>query len=122
MRKQGETQPLVYMGCQEPKEGNGLPCNRRLDSSGFCASCNRAGKAAPRLNVRCRFADYGDSCWLTTFHEPAQKVLGLTGERCRELEEGAGGREALEAAVRNQFFGELLQVTVRAKLDTYNGE
>lgn len=121
-KKNGDPQPLYYMACMEPKEGSGLPCNRRVDASGFCGSCNRAGKAAPRLNVRCRFADYKDSCWLTTFHEPAQKVLRLTGEQCRELEQGAGGREALEAAVRKRFFGELFQVTVRAKLDNYRGE
>jgi replication factor A1 len=122
MEKKGEPQPLYYMACQEPKSGNNLPCNRRVDSSGFCAACNRAGKAAPRLNVRCRFADHGDSCWLTTFHEPAQKVLDLTGEQCRELEQGPGGREAVEKAVRSRFFSDLFQVTVRAKLDNYNGE
>lgn len=121
-RKQGEVQPLYYMACQEPKEGNGLPCNRRVDAEGFCASCNRAGKAAPRFNLRCRFSDYGDSSWLTTFHEGAVKVLGQTADEARALETGEGGREALEASIRARYFGEPLQVTVKAKLDSYNGE
>jgi len=121
-RKQGEVQPLYYMACQEPKEGNGFPCNRRLDLEGFCATCNRAGKAAPRFNLRCRFTDYGDSSWLTTFHEGAVKVLAMTAEEARALEAGEGGREALEAAVRARYFSEPLQVTVKAKLDSYNGE
>merc|ERR1712226_1159208 len=86
MQKQGEAQPLHYLACQEPREGTNLSCNRRVDSSGFCAACNRAGKAAPRLNIRCRFGDYSDSAWITTFHEPAQQVLGMTAEHVQEIE------------------------------------
>merc|ERR1711972_238861 len=52
LQKKDEVQPLYYTACQEFKEGKSLPCNRRVDSSGFCASCNRAGKAAPRFNLR----------------------------------------------------------------------
>lgn len=121
-KKQGEVQPLFYLACQEPKPGGSLPCNKRVDSSGFCASCNRNGKVAPRLNIRCRFCDHADSAWLTTFHEAAQKVLAATAEETQALEAGDGGREALETAVRRQYFQQPLQLTVRAKLDTYNGE
>mmetsp|Transcript_90600 Transcript_90600/g.233835 ORF Transcript_90600/g.233835 Transcript_90600/m.233835 type:complete len:458 (-) Transcript_90600:164-1537(-) len=121
-KKQGEAQPLSYMACQEPKEGNGRPCNRRLDESGFCASCNRAGKAAPRLNIRCRFVDFGDSAWLTTFHEAAQSVLELSADEAKCIEQGEGGREALEGILRAKYFGQPLQLGVRAKLDTYNGD
>lgn len=122
MRKQGETQPLYYTACQEPKEGSGFPCQRRVDSSGFCAACNRAGKAAPRLNIRCRFADYEDSAWITTFHEAAQQVLGMKAEEVKDLEAGGSGRENLEAAISSKYFNQPLQVTLRAKLDTYNGQ
>merc|ERR1712217_973393 len=103
-RKQGETQPLYYMACQEAKEGTTLPCNRRVDSSGFCASCNRAGKVASRLNIRCRFSDFEDSAWITTFHEAAQDILGLKSEEAQAIENGSGGREALEAAITNKYF------------------
>jgi replication factor A1 len=121
MRKQGEAQPMTYMSCQEPKEGNGLPCNRRVDESGFCAACNRAGRAAPRLILRCKFSDFADSPWLTTFHEAAQKVVGLSAEQIKSLEDGEG-REAAEAAVRKAYLQEPMRLTVRAKLDSYNGE
>merc|ERR1712228_1070364 len=121
-QKQGESQPLYYMACQEPKEGNGFPCNRRVDSSGFCAACNRAGKAAPRLFVRCKFADSSDSAWLTTFHEAGQRVLGMTAEEVQGLENASGGREALEEAISKTYFDQPLQLTLRAKLETYNGE
>mmetsp|Transcript_46462 Transcript_46462/g.137308 ORF Transcript_46462/g.137308 Transcript_46462/m.137308 type:complete len:458 (-) Transcript_46462:27-1400(-) len=121
-KKQGEAQQLAYMSCQEPKAGNGLPCNRRVDESGFCAACNRAGKVAPRLNLRCRFADFADSAWLTTFHEAAQQVLEMTAEEAKCLEQGEGGRQALEDAIRSKYFGQPLQLVVRAKLDSYNGE
>lgn len=120
MRKQGEVQPLSYMACQEPREGSGLPCNRRLDESGFCALCSRAGKAAPRLNLRCCFADYDNSVWLTTFHEAAEAVLGKKAEVLRPME--AGQREDLESMVRERYFSEPFQLTVRAKLDMYQGE
>jgi len=122
LQKKGEVQPLYYNACQEVREGKSLPCNRRLDSGGFCASCNRAGKAAPRFNLRCRFADFGDNAWLTTFHEAAQVVAGLTSEQAQDLEQGEGGREALDAAITRKYFSQPMQVTVRAKLDSYNGE
>jgi len=122
LSKRGERQPLTYTACQELKEGKSLPCNRRVDSSGFCASCNRAGKAAPRFNLRCRFADFGDQAWLTTFHEASQQVVGMTADTAQELERGDGGREELEAAIARKSFNQPLQLVVRAKLDTYNGE
>jgi len=121
-KKRDEVQPLYYLACQEPKPGSSLPCQKRVDESGFCASCNRHVKVAPRLNIRCRFSDYSDSAWLTTFHEGAQKVLAMTADEAQTLETGVGGREALEAAVRARYFQQPLQLTVRAKLDTYNGE
>merc|ERR1711862_921823 len=120
-RKQGETQPLFYMACQEPKQGNGLPCNRRVNESGFCQACNRAGKIGARLNLRCRFADYSDGMWFTTFHEGAQRVLGLTAEEAKTMESGEG-RESLDNALRERYFDEPMQITVRAKLDSFNGE
>merc|ERR1719210_1460814 len=122
MQKRGEPQPLFYTACQELKEGRPLPCNRRVDSSGFCASCNRAGKAAPRFNLRCRFVDPTDGAWLTTFHDGAQRLLGMTAEEAGNMERGEGGREALEAAVRGRYLDEPLQVTVRAKMESYNNE
>jgi len=121
-RKQGEEVPLHYLACGEPKEGNGLPCNRRVDGSGFCAACNRAGKTNIRLTARCRFVDYGDSVWLTSFHEPAEAIVGMTGDKLAALDGGAGGREKLEAALRGRCFLEPLEVPARAKLDTYQGE
>lgn len=129
-RKQGEPQPLHYMACQEPKDGKpgGLPCNKRVDESNYCASCNKPGaKVVPRVNLRCRFVDYEDQAWMTTFHEAALKVLGMSGEEVRAMELAAGekgeaGREELEAAIRKHYFEKPLNIVVRAKLDTYNGE
>merc|ERR1711879_313095 len=121
-KKQGEIQPLFYIACQEAIEGRTLPCQRRVDSTGFCASCNRAGKAAPRLNIRCRFMDFADSAWITTFHEAAQQVLDLKAEEVQNMEGGEGGRELLESAMSTKYFNQPLQVTLRAKMDTYQGE
>jgi hypothetical protein len=126
-RKQGEVLPLSYLACSEPKEGSGYPCNRRVDESGFCASCNRAGKTGPRLNVRCRLVDFADQAWFTTFHEGAQQILGMTAEEVHKFERDAAGqgddaREQLEAAIRKQYFARPMELTVRAKLDSYNGQ
>jgi len=112
--------PLFYMACQELKQ-NGLPCNKRVDDSGFCAACGRAGKTAQRFNIRGLFADFADKAWLTTFHEGAQKVLGMEAEKAHSIEAGEG-REALEAALRREYLQRPFQVTVRAKSETYNGE
>jgi len=128
-RKQGEPQPLHYMACQEPRDGKvgGWLCNRRVDPSGHCNSCNRAGKTAPRLNVRCRFVDAEDQAWLTSFHEAAVKILGMSAEEIQSLEEaaaekGEAGREELEAVIRKTYFDKPMSVTVRAKMDSYLGE
>lgn len=125
-RKQGEPQPLHYVACQEPKEGKAWPCNKRVDETQFCASCNRAGKTAPRLNVRCSFVDAEDQSWLTVFHEAASKVLGMSAEEVCKLEaaaseKGEAGREELDTAIRKKYFGIPLRLTVRAKMDTYQG-
>jgi len=128
MQKQGAPQPLHYMACQEPKEGyKNLTCNKRVDEQGFCASCNRAGKVAPRLNVRCRFVDFEDQAWLTSFHEGASKILGMSGQEVRDLEQaaaekGEAGREELEAAIKSRYFDKPMNITVRAKMDNYMGE
>lgn len=121
-KKQGEDQPLFYMACQEQKDGNKLPCNKRVDSSGFCATCNRAGKIAPRLNLRCKFVDSTDTVWLTTFHEAAQKAVIMDAVDVKALEEGPGGRAALEAAIQRSYFQQPLQVTVKARSDDYQGQ
>jgi len=120
-KKQGETQPLSYKACQEPQAGSGRPCNRRVGEDGFCAACDRVGKAAPRLNLRCRYSDATDSAWLTTFHEAAQKVLRMTAGKVTEVED-AEGRDNLEAMIRQTYFDTPFHITVRAKLDTYQGE
>uniref|UniRef100_A0A7S0BBJ9 Replication protein A subunit n=1 Tax=Pyrodinium bahamense TaxID=73915 RepID=A0A7S0BBJ9_9DINO len=122
LQKRGEPQPLTYVACQELRDGKPLPCNRRVDSSGYCASCNRAGKSAARFNLRCRFADHCDNAWLTTFHEAAQEVAGITAEQAQKMEQGEGGREALEAAIMGKYFNRPLQLTLRAKAEVYNGE
>jgi len=129
-RKQGEIQPLHYMACQEPREskfGKPLPCNKRVDEQGFCPTCNLSGKVAPRVNVRCRFVDFEDQAWLTSFHEAACKILGMTGEEVRAMElaaaeKGEAGREELDAKIKANYFDKPMSVTVRAKLDSYNGE
>ena len=110
------------MACQELKEGKTLSCNRKVDASGFCPSCNRAGKVAPRFNLRCRYADIEDSCWVTTFHASAQGVLAMTGEEAKALEEGEGSRDLLEAKIRKCYFAQPSKLTIKAKVDIYNGE
>jgi hypothetical protein len=124
-RKQGEPQPLHYMACQEPKEGRGWPCNKRVDEHGYCASCNRAGKTAPRLNLRCRFVDAEDQSWLNCFHDAATKVLGISAEEVSKMESAAtneNGREELDSAIKKSYFGKPLRLTMRGVMDTYNGE
>lgn len=116
--KQGEKLPLHYNACAEPRQGSSFGlCNKKVDAQGYCASCQRTGRTEVRLAVRGRFSDFGDSAWMTTFHEAAVEVLGMSGEKVAELE-----REQLEAALRQQYFLEPMEVTVRAKLDAYNGE
>jgi replication factor A1 len=122
-RKQGEQVPLYYRACGEPKEGTTLLCNRRVDEAGYCASCSRnSAKTNLRLTLRCRFSDFRDSVWLTTFHEAAEQVISMTVEDVDAIDTKANGRDQLEAQVKQCYFSEPLQVTVRANLQTYNGE
>merc|ERR1719198_2801387 len=105
------------MACQEPRDGKfgSLPCNRRVDESGFCVSCNQAGKVAPRLNMRCRFVDSEDQAWLTCFHEGVSKILGMSGDEVRAMElaareKGETGREELDATIRKKYFDKPMNV------------
>jgi len=115
-RKQGEQIPLHYNACAESREGSTYLCGKKVDAQGYCAICQRTGRTQVKLAVRGRFSDFGDSAWMTTFHEAAQEVLGMPGEKVAELE-----REQLEAALRQQYFLEPMEITVRAKMDAYDG-
>merc|ERR1719446_85164 len=104
-RKQGQPQPIWYNACAEPRaDTRGLLCNKRVDESGVCPSCGRQGKVQSKLLARCRYVDYGDAAWLTTFHEAAQKVIDLTAEEVKQLEEQGGGAEAVENALKQKYF------------------
>ena len=74
------------------------------------------------MNLRCRYVDFGDSCWVTTFHEAAQFVLSMTSVQVKALEEGEGGREALELKIKKCYFEQPLKLTIKEKIDTYNCE
>eukprot|EP00929_Paragymnodinium_shiwhaense_P093679 TRINITY_DN538_c0_g3_i1.p1 TRINITY_DN538_c0_g3~~TRINITY_DN538_c0_g3_i1.p1 ORF type:complete len:583 (+),score=175.13 TRINITY_DN538_c0_g3_i1:67-1815(+) len=123
-RRLGEQIPLHYLACAELKDGQygQLPCNKRVDASGVCPSCQRAGKTQVRLNIRTRVSDFSDSMWMTTFHEAAEKVLNMPGEKVAEVDVGADGREKMEELMKQHYFGEPLEFTIRAKLDIYQGE
>jgi len=126
-RKQGELQPLTYMACTNPREGSSLLCNRRVDESGYCGGCGRNGNPQARLNVRCRFVDFADSAWLTTFHEAAEKVVGMTADQVRGMEAeappSAGDDRKIDENLKSRYYmSQPFQITVRAKSDSYNGE
>ena len=119
LRKQGEKAPLWYHACAEAKERRGLPCNKRVDESGFCQSCGRQGKVAVRLLARCRFSDFSDSTFFTTFHEASQHVLGMPAETLKSVDlEDSPDKGGLEAKLKEQYFARPLQLTLRARMDT----
>jgi replication factor A1 len=118
-QKQGERQPLSYMACSMPREGTSLRCNKRVGESGQCPACNSVGKGEARLNIRCQFTDSTDSTWMTTFHEGATAVLGMSAEDVRALEQAP---EELEDKLRQLYYSVPLQLTVRAKSEVYQGE
>ena len=49
-------------------------------------------------------------------------MLGMTGEQVQALENADDDREALEAAISTKYFSRPVQVTLCAKLESYNGE
>lgn len=80
------------------------------------------GKANLRFLIRCRFTDFSDSAWLTTFHEAAEQVLKMKVEDVQAIETGDGGQEKLEEQIQKRYFVDPVQLTIRAKMDSYNGE
>merc|ERR1712176_201155 len=125
--------------CRRGSRGSRSPCITSLVQSPKRASLVRfhvtaesialdfvhlvmAGKTTMKLNTRCKYVDFGDGCWLTTFHEGAQDVLGMAAEKVAELDTGSDGRERLEGALRQRFFLEPLELKVRARLEMYQGE
>merc|ERR1712048_1352090 len=127
-RRQGEQLPLTYCACSNPREKSTLLCNRRVNDDGVCPACGSVGKGVPRLTLRAQFVDYSNSAWLTTFHEGAQQVVGLRSEEVLSLEsenvpEEDGKFSKLNDALKQKYYNPLpLQITIRAKPETYNGE
>jgi len=121
--KQGQRQPLSYLACTAPREGTQLLCNKRVNEDGKCPVCGSVGKAVARLNTRCKFIDYTDTAWMTTFHEGAESLLDMTGEAMRALEQvNADGSEVDDALRQRYCLGVPHQLTIRAKRDEYQGE
>jgi len=127
-RKQGEPQPLTYIACSNPREKSTLLCNRRVNDDGVCPACGSVGKGVARLNVRAQFVDYSNSAWLTTFNEGAQHVLGMQAEEVLALErestsEDDGKISKLNDVLKQKYYNASpIQITIRAKTDSYNGE
>jgi len=119
-QKQGERQPLSYMACSVPREGSSLRCNKRVDEDGRCPACGSIGKGEARLNIRCQFTDSTDSTWMTTFHEGATAVLGMSADDVRQLESQTP--DELEDKLRQLYYSIPLHLTVRAKGEVYQGE
>merc|ERR1711982_108961 len=123
-QKQGQRQPLSYLACSAPREGTQLLCNKRVSDSGTCPVCGSVGKGVARLNTRCKFVDYSDAAWMTTFHEGAESLLAMTGEAVHALEQltAGDGTEVDETLKQRYYLGVPHQLTVRAKTESYQGE
>jgi len=122
--KQGQRQPLSYKACSAPREGTQLLCNKRVDEMGRCPVCGSVGKGVARLNARCRFVDYTDSVWMTTFHEGAVELLGMSADEVSSMEQKVTDEgSALDDHLKSRYYlGTPFQLTVRAKTDTYQGD
>ena len=46
----------------------------------------------------------------------------MSASKVAELDGGGDGREKLDAALLQMYFAEPMELTVRAKIDTWNGE
>merc|ERR1719215_1984964 len=126
-RKQGEIQPLTYMACTNPREGSTMTCNKKVEESGYCGGYGQHGNPAARMYLRARFVDFADSAWLTTFHEAAEKVVGMSAGQVRALEgeapPSAGDDRKIDESLKSRYYmSQPFQITVRAKSDSYNGE
>jgi len=126
-RKQGEIQPMTYLACTLQKEGSTMTCNKKVEESGYCGGCGQHGNPAARMYLRARFVDFADSAWLTTFHEAAEKVVGMSAGQVRALEgeapPSAGDDRKIDESLKSRYYmSQPFQITVRAKSDSYNGE
>jgi len=121
-RRQGMPIPLYYRACQEVREGSDFVCNKRVDENSFCPACNRTVKSVTKLQVRAHFSDLTDSQWVGTFHDPIQEILGIDGEEISSIEMGGGGRDALDAFLQERCYEQPLQIMVRMKTESVNGE
>jgi len=119
-KKQGDPQPVTYKACQEMRQPENRLCNKKLEPSGVCPACNRPGKAAARFNLRCQFYDLTDGLWLTTFHEGAEKLVGMQAEKVHAMEQTEDGRRELEDTLSKLYFERPLKITVRAKMDNFS--
>ena len=57
---------------------------------------------------------------ITAFHPAAEKVLGSTAESIVELSQQS--QKICEEALKDTYYDEMLELQLRAKLDTWGGE
>ena len=97
------------------------PCHKRVDANGFCPSCSKQGKVVVRVAIRCEFTDCSGAGWFTTFHDAAQQVLGLSAEVLKRMAAEDPGNTKLEALLRERYFNQLFQLTLKVKRESYQG-
>merc|ERR1712216_816999 len=91
---------------------------------GTCPVCGSVGKGVARLNARCRFVDFADSAWMTTFHEGAESLFGSAASDVHSLENRADGvGTAVDDVLKQRYYRSApYELTIRAKTDLYQGE
>jgi len=117
-RAREEKRVIYYVACAEPKT-NGLSCNRKVMEDGTCPVCDKQGKTSVRLIPRCLFADPSDGLWFSTFDQAAQAVLGYTGEEVRDADKGG---DKLEDMLQAKYNMAPFKLSLRARLEEYQGE
>ena len=84
--------------------------------------CKRGESQHPvRLTIRCKFTDFSDGFWVTTFHEAAREVLGMSAEAVREVAGDDLQTTKLEAVLGERYFNRLFELTLRGRRETYRG-
>merc|ERR1719487_2637740 len=130
-QKQGDPIPIYYKACQTKMERNGRPatCQKRVDDVGYCASCGKETQSSARYMARCRFVDRSDSFFVTLFDNDAERILGRPASDFQQVyeEKMKGGQlggdiKKTEDLLRPKYLSAPLQLTISAKIETYQGE
>ena len=108
---------LVYEACGHASLGGGLCLRKVREGEASCQKCLRVvTEKVGRLQLRAQWADMSGACWLTTFHDAAERALGFQAAHALSFT-----KESLRTVIERAYCTAVWKLNVRTTKDSERG-